>query len=110
MNILAKVIIVEYVNSISIYDSYKKIKADSELREHVLSNMKLKNGKSSLETGLCSDGETVYPVTIYSVNRFNYKFLKDIVKVNYEHFKSTFNKSCFDLDNFSAYSFRKYSE
>jgi hypothetical protein len=108
-NIFAKVIIVEYKNSISIYDSFDKVKRDSALLEHVNSDMSIKGGITEKEAVLCSDGESDYHVKIFAVNRFKYQFLDDVVRTTYEHFKSSFIKSAFDVDNFSAYSFRKYS-
>lgn len=107
-NIFAKVIIVEYRNSISIYDSFDKVKRDSALLEHINSDMSIKGGVTQKSAILCSDGESDYHVKIFAVNRFKYQFLDDVVRTTYEHFKSSFIKSAFDVDNFSAYSFRKY--
>lgn len=109
-NIFAKAIIVEYNNSISIYDSFDKVKRDSALLKHVNPDMSIKDGSSEKSVVLCSDGESEYPVKIFSVHRFKYHFLDDVVRTTYEHFKSSFIKSAFDVDNFSAYSFKKYSK
>ncbi len=109
-NIFSKVIIVEYENSISIYDNFEKVKNDFALLEHVNNNMTLKDNVKYKSATLCSDGNNDYLVNIYSVNRFDYKFLDDKVKLAYQQFKESFTKSSFDIDAFKAFSFKKCNE
>ncbi len=109
-NIFSRSIIVEYENSISIYDNFEKVKNDFALLEHVNDNMTLKDNVKNKSVILCSDGETEYSVTLYSVHRFDYKFLDDKVKSAYQQFKESLTKSSFEIDSFKAFSFKKCND
>lgn len=102
-----KVILVEYDDRISVYDSFEKVKRNDALLPHVNKNMTLKNGQKSFQAELHCGAEYVEPVTIYAVSHFNRLHLSDAASCAYHQFKSILTRSSCDWDGFSAYSFKK---
>jgi hypothetical protein len=102
-----KVIVVEYDDRISIYDTFKKVKRNDALLEYVNSNLTLKSGSKSMPAELHTGAEFYYPVTLYAAHRFNFLHLSDAASCAYHQFKSVLIRSSCDWDGFSAYSFKK---
>jgi hypothetical protein len=102
-----KVIVVEYEDRISIYDTFEKVTNNDALLPYVNKNLTLKNGLISINADLHTGAEYYYPVTIYAAHRFNFLHLSDAASCAYHQFKSILTRSSCDWDGFSAYSFKK---
>lgn len=102
-----KVIVVEYDDRISIYDTFEKVKRNDALLAYVNSNLTLKNGSDSMSADLHTGAEFYFPVTLYSAHRFNFLHLSDAACCAYHQFKSVLTRSSCDWDGFLAYSFKK---
>lgn len=102
-----RVIVVEYDDRVSVYDSFEKVQKNDALLPYVNKNMTLKDGVKSLNTELHCGAEYFEPVIVYSVNRFNRLHLSDAASCAYHQFKSFLTRSSCDWDSYSAYSFKK---
>lgn len=108
LNFLFKqVIVVEYDDHISIYDTFEKVKRNDALLPYVNKNMTLQSGKTSINADLHTGAEFYYPVTLYAAHRFNFLHLSDAASCAYHQFKSLLTRSSCDWDRYSAYSFKK---
>jgi len=103
-----KVIVVEYPNSVSIYDSYSKVKKDTELLQFVDSDMSLKSKSSSLEALVVNPNDESFTIIIYSINKNTTNRLSPAAKHAFNRYYFSFFKSYLDLDIFSAFSFSKH--
>ncbi len=101
-------VLVEYKDTLSLYDSFEKVKNDHSLVNYVNKNMKLKSGTLSNKVILCSDGQTDYPVNIYSITKDDIEKLPEEIKsaVSYFFAVGFFDRKHLNKDSFKAYSFR----
>jgi len=101
-------VLVEYKETLSLYDSFEKVKNDNSLMNYVSQNMKLKSGTLSNKVVLCSDGQPYCPVTLYSITKDDIDKLPEEIKsaVSYFFSVSFFDRKHLNKDIFKAYSFR----